>query len=100
MLLVVYLVSFCKVSGVGVYFPSGRICLGYRWFSCVGGDSLGLGARVIVFAWGDWDCVYLGRDLGVFGVLVLLLFFFFLFCMFFTSSCSGISVPPALYDLL
>ena len=33
---------------------------------------------MIFLAWGDWVCVYLGRDLGMFGVLVV----FFLCCVF------------------
>ena len=36
---------------------------------------MGLGARVIVIAWGDVVCVYLGRDLSVFGELVVCYFF-------------------------
>ena len=58
---------------------------------------------MIVLAWGDWVCAYLVRDLGVFGVLVVFYFFCVMFSFFVvccTSSCSGISVPPALYDLL
>ena len=48
-------------------------------------------------------CVCSGRYFGVYGVLVV----FFARCVVFsflivfcTSSCSGISVPPALDDLL
>ena len=58
---------------------------------------------MIVLAWGDWVCVYSGRDLGVFGVLVVffsLCVVFSFFVVFCTSSCSGIYVPPSLYDLL
>ena len=58
---------------------------------------------MILLVWGDWVCVYLGRNLGVFGVLVVLYFYcvvFSFFVVFCTSSCSGIFVPPALYDLL
>ena len=59
---------------------------------------------MVALAWGYWGCVHSGRYLGVHGVLVV---FFFLidvvvsfFVVFFTSSCSIISVPPALYHLL
>ena len=58
-------------SGVDVKFPSGRVCLGYQCFWCVGWDHLCLGARVKVLAWGGWVCVYSGRYLGVYSVLVM-----------------------------
>ena len=37
---------------------------------------------MIFLAWGDWVCVYLGRDLGVFVVLVVLYFYCAVFSFF------------------
>ena len=55
-----------------------------------------------VLAWGYWVCVYSGHYVGVCGVLVVFFSWFDVFSSFFfcTSSCSGIIVHPALYDLL
>ena len=69
--MVLFLSSFCTVSEVDVSLPSGRVCLGYQCFWCVGGDRGGLGECVVVLALGDWVCVFSNCYLDGYGVLMV-----------------------------
>ena len=55
--LVPYVVSNCMVSGMGVWFPLGRVYLGHSCFWCVFGDRLGLGNPMIGLARGFRPCL-------------------------------------------
>ena len=68
--LVCYVISNCMVSGVGVWFPLGRVYLGHSCFWCVLGDRPGLGNPVIELARGSRRCLWLGCCFGGYGGLV------------------------------
>jgi hypothetical protein len=79
---VVSLVSICEVEAVAVWFPLGRVCVGYYCLCYVFGGRLGLGSLVVGLAWGIRRFVCLDCCFGGCGGLAMFLVRFVEFSVF------------------
>jgi hypothetical protein len=68
--LVSYVIFNYMVSGVGVWFPLGRVYVGHSCFWYVLGDRIGVGNHVSGLARGFRRCLWLGYCFGGYGGMV------------------------------